>query len=346
MSRSPTFSALSNVQLAIRAAVAAAIAAALAQALKFDYPIYAFLAAIIATDLTPLQSRQLGLRRLVATFIGALGGVLVSITLPPSAWSAGFAILCSMFVSQLARVRSGAKVAGYLSAIIVLHFGSDPWGHAYDRLAETVLGITVAWIISFVPMLFRNEHVEARKSREQSEAARWFQFDSPPSPGATPFTLLTDSQLTLRVTIAATLAMLIAQMLKFDYPIFAAIAAIVTTDLTPATSSTIGARRIVATIVGATFGAVAGLLVTPDPIWLGVVLFITVLASDSLKSPEGSKVAACTCGIGMLMHGGNPVHFAIHRVLETSLGVVTAWAVSYLPKLIKDAPQPDQAQDV
>jgi uncharacterized membrane protein YgaE (UPF0421/DUF939 family) len=157
---------------------------------------------------------------------------------------------------------------------------------------------------------------------------------------------LTDSQLTIRVTIAATLAILIAQTLKLDYPIFAAIAAIVTTDLTPATSSVIGTRRIVATIVGAAFGAVASLLIKPDPIWLGVVLLITVLASDSLRSPEGSKVAACTCGIGMLLSTGNPVHFAIHRVLETSLGVVTAWVVSYLPKLVKDTPQPDQAQDI
>jgi uncharacterized membrane protein YgaE (UPF0421/DUF939 family) len=313
--------------------------------LKFDYPIYAFLAAIIATDLTPRQSRQLGLRRLIATFIGAGGGVLVSITLPPSAWSVGLAILGTMLVSQLARVRSGAKVAGYVAAIIILHFGADPWGHAFDRLAETVLGITVAWIISFVPLLFRNEQVEVRKSEQQSLASRWFQLDPPSAAGATPFTLLTNSQLTLRTTIAATLTILISQALKLEYPIFAAIAAIITTDLTPATSRVIGARRIVATIVGAAFGAVASFIVSPEPIWLGVVLLITILASGALKSPEGSKVAACTCGIGMLLHAGNPVHFAIHRVLETSLGVVTAWAVSYLPKLIKAAPQSDQAQD-
>jgi uncharacterized membrane protein YgaE (UPF0421/DUF939 family) len=346
MTGATTFSALSNAQLAIRAAVASAIAAAIAAALKFDYPIYAFLAAIIATDLTPLQSRQLGLRRLIATLIGAMGGVLVSITLAPSAWSVGLAILVTMFVSQLAKVRSGAKVAGYVAAIIILHFGSDPWGHAFDRLAETVLGITVAWIISFVPMLFPNDQVEARKSEEKLRAPRWFNLDPPSASAATPSTLLTDSQLTIRTTIAATLAILIAQALKLDYPIFAAIAAIVTTDLAPATSRAAGSRRIVATVVGAAFGAAASFVVNPDPIWLGVVLFITVLASESLKSPEGSKIAGCTCGIGMLLHAGNPVHFAIHRVLETSLGVVTAWAVSYLPKLIKDAPQPDQTQDV
>ena len=144
-----TFSALSNAQLAIRAAIAATVAAAIAQALKLDYPIYAFLAAIIATDLTQHQSRQLGLRRLVATLLGAFGGGLVSSTLPSSAWSAGLAIFGTVFVSRRMNVRNGAKVAGYVAAIIVLHFSPDPWGHAHDRLIETALGITVAWLASF-----------------------------------------------------------------------------------------------------------------------------------------------------------------------------------------------------
>src|SRR4051812_10807000 len=75
-----TFSTISNAQLAIRAAGAAALAAAIALSLKLDHPIYAVLAAIIATDLTPRQSRQLGLRRLAATLLGALGGALISVT--------------------------------------------------------------------------------------------------------------------------------------------------------------------------------------------------------------------------------------------------------------------------
>jgi uncharacterized membrane protein YgaE (UPF0421/DUF939 family) len=338
------FSTLSNAQLAIRAAVAAAVAAAIAQWLKLDYPIYALLAAIIATDLTQHQSRQLGLRRLAATLLGALGGALISVTLPSSAWSAGLAILCTVFVSQRLRLRSSAKVAGYISAIVVLHFGSDPWGHAYDRFVETALGITVAWLVSFVPILFYNEQIEARRHEQQSQTVRWFHLDPQPV-AAGPSTLLADAQLAARTAVAATLATLIAELLKLEYPVFSAIAAIITTDLAPATSRAVGGRRIVATLIGAACGGAAALVLKADPGWVGGGMLITILACQFLNSAEGSKIAACTCGIGMLMHGGHPIHFAVHRVLETCLGVATAWAVSYVPKLIRLEPQGDEAQN-
>jgi uncharacterized membrane protein YgaE (UPF0421/DUF939 family) len=337
-----TFSALSNAQLAIRAAIAATVAAVIAQTLGLDYPIYAFLAAIIATDLTQHQSRQLGLRRLAATLLGAAGGGLVSSVLPPSAWSAGLAIFGTVLVARRLNVRNGAKVAGYVSAIIVLHFSPDPWGHAYDRLIETALGITVAWLASFVPLLFRNQEVEARLSEQQSQAARWLQLDLEPTDDD-PLTLLADAQIAIRTAVAATLAALISQLLGLAYPIFAAISAIITTDLAPAASITVGARRIVATIIGAACGSVGSLVVGTEPWWLGVALLVTMLGCQSLRSPEGSKVAACTCGIGMLMHGGHPVSFAVHRVVETGLGVATAWVVSYLPKLFSHRPRTDSA---
>ena len=63
-----------GLQLATRSAVSATLAYSIAQALKLDYPIFALAAAVIATDLTPARSRELGFRRLVATAIGGLSG--------------------------------------------------------------------------------------------------------------------------------------------------------------------------------------------------------------------------------------------------------------------------------
>ena len=62
-----------GLQLATRSAVSATLAFSIAQALKLDYPIFALAAAVIATDLTPARSRELGFRRLIATAIGGLG---------------------------------------------------------------------------------------------------------------------------------------------------------------------------------------------------------------------------------------------------------------------------------
>jgi aromatic acid exporter family member 1 len=65
---------VSGTQLAIRAALAAALSVAIARLLKLEFPIYAFLGAVIVTDLTPSQSTQLGLRRIVANLVGAVSG--------------------------------------------------------------------------------------------------------------------------------------------------------------------------------------------------------------------------------------------------------------------------------
>jgi uncharacterized membrane protein YccC len=65
---------VSGIQLALRAVVAAGLSVALAQLCKFEQPIYAPIAAVIVTDLSPSHISKLGLRRLVATIVGAACG--------------------------------------------------------------------------------------------------------------------------------------------------------------------------------------------------------------------------------------------------------------------------------
>src|SRR3954447_22266137 len=68
------------VQLPLRAGLAAALAQVIAVFLGLPYPALAMVAAILVTDLAPEQSRQLGLRRIGGTLIGAaLGAVLGAI---------------------------------------------------------------------------------------------------------------------------------------------------------------------------------------------------------------------------------------------------------------------------
>jgi len=144
---------LRGIQLALRAATAAGLSIAIAQFLEFEHPIYAFIAAVIVTDLTPSQTRQLGLRRMVATVIGALCGVGLSMALPPSAWAVALSVLVAMTLCYLARVSEGARVAGYICALVVFDHGAEPWLYAFYRFIETALGVGVAWLISYVPKL-------------------------------------------------------------------------------------------------------------------------------------------------------------------------------------------------
>lgn len=141
----------SSLQLSLRAAIAATVALIVADAFDLRYPIYAFIAAVIVTDLQPQVSRSIGLRRLVATIIGALCGALLTQLLPPGAWSIGAGVLVAMIASQLLGAEDGARVAGYICGIILLDHSLEPWTYALHRFIETAIGILAAWAISYVP---------------------------------------------------------------------------------------------------------------------------------------------------------------------------------------------------
>ena len=144
-----------GVQLGVRAAIGGGLSLAIAQFLRLDFPVFAFVAAIITTDLDPAQSRALGVRRLAATLVGGLCGATISSALPPSPWTLGLSILAAMLICQLLPIRDGARIAAYISGLIVFDQRVEPWHYATLRMVETVIGVTVAWLISYVPKLIR-----------------------------------------------------------------------------------------------------------------------------------------------------------------------------------------------
>jgi uncharacterized membrane protein YgaE (UPF0421/DUF939 family) len=88
---------LTGLQLAVRAGAGATLALIIAQLLKLDYPVFAFIAAVTVTDLRPAQTRDLGLLRMMATFVGAVLGAALSPLLPAEAWSVGVSVLIATF---------------------------------------------------------------------------------------------------------------------------------------------------------------------------------------------------------------------------------------------------------
>jgi uncharacterized membrane protein YgaE (UPF0421/DUF939 family) len=144
-------------QLSIRAAVAAGLSLALAQFLELQYPIYAVIAAIIVTELSPSESRKLGLQRMAGTVVGAACGAALCTLLEPGPWAIGFSIMTAMLLCHLVHLRAGAKLAGVVCGILMLTFSTGPWIYAFYRVIETMLGVAVAVLVSFVPKLIRTD---------------------------------------------------------------------------------------------------------------------------------------------------------------------------------------------
>jgi uncharacterized membrane protein YgaE (UPF0421/DUF939 family) len=160
---------LSGLQLAVRAAVAAVVSLTIAQELGLQHPVYAFIAAVIATDLIPSESRQLGVRRLIATVIGAVCGAALSSVLPGDPWAIGVGVLIAMLACELLQGREGSRVAGFICGVVVLHHSGEPWQYASHRFIETALGVVVAWAISYVPKLIRTGEPRSAETEESTQ---------------------------------------------------------------------------------------------------------------------------------------------------------------------------------
>lgn len=146
---------IGNLQLAVRSGLAASVSLGLGRLIGLEYPVYALLASVIVTEHSPSQTRTLGLRRLVATVIGALCGAVLSTVLSPVPWAVGLSVLVAMLLSLVLHAPEVAKVAGYTCGIVVLSHGPERWSYATSRMLETALGITVAWLVSHLPKLIR-----------------------------------------------------------------------------------------------------------------------------------------------------------------------------------------------
>jgi uncharacterized membrane protein YgaE (UPF0421/DUF939 family) len=144
---------ITAIQSSLRTAVAAALAVAIAQFLELEYPVYAVISAVLVMDLSPHKTRQLAVPRVLGSLLGAVVGGALSYPLPEGPLAIAVGILVAMLISYGLRMPAAAKVAGYVSGIVVFAHGAHPWSYAYHRTMETLLGVGMAVLVSLVPKL-------------------------------------------------------------------------------------------------------------------------------------------------------------------------------------------------
>jgi len=156
------------LQLSIRAALAAGISVAIAQRFEVAFPIATLISAVIVTDLEPPKTRHLALRRLLGSIVGALFGALIG---PAGPAGVAFGVAASMLLAQVVGLAPAAKLTGYVCGIVTLSSRGAPLSTAIQRLLETMVGIGVAVLVSYVPKRLRIEEPPARAADPASTSA-------------------------------------------------------------------------------------------------------------------------------------------------------------------------------
>lgn len=149
-----------------------------------------------------------------------------------------------------------------------------------------------------------------------------------------PLTSLSALQLATRASVAAALALAIAQSIDLDFPAYAMIAAVIVTDLSPARTRDLAWPRLVGTVVGALTGAALSALLPPGPLAVGIAIFATMVLSNVLRFESAVRVSGYVCAIVILDHHHEPWRYAALRFVETMIGILTALGVSLVPKLL------------
>jgi uncharacterized membrane protein YgaE (UPF0421/DUF939 family) len=147
-------------------------------------------------------------------------------------------------------------------------------------------------------------------------------------------------QLSLRAALAAGLAIIVAQLLRLQHPLYAMISAVIVTDLVVSQTPKLALPRLAGTLLGSSLGAVIVTLL-PHGIWtIAFGIFAAMFVSHLLYLQAAARVAGYVCGIVLLDHGDSPWSYALFRMIETALGIGAAMFVSFVPKLLQaDAPQ-------
>ncbi|GAA6615980.1 FUSC family protein [Scytonema sp. NUACC26] len=151
LSNLKTWASTSNgilAKMALKMAIASVLAFAIAKWWHWEYPFYAVIAAIIVMSSTHGSTLLLGFQRLIGTAIGAIGGAIFAVMLGSNVWSLGLSVFLTIFLSNYWKFTEAAKLAGYISAIVILNYNASPWLYAWRRFLETLLGIVIALLVN------------------------------------------------------------------------------------------------------------------------------------------------------------------------------------------------------
>jgi len=134
----------------------------------------------------------------------------------------------------------------------------------------------------------------------------------------------------IKTGIAVALCIWIAQLLRFEYPFYSAIAAVIAMQATIEGSLKTGIHRMKGTIVGAVTGYAFALVMVKNPWWTGLGLIVTMTILKFMKWQDAMSIASIVFIAISVNLTGNSLDYSLNRIVDTALGIIVAYLVNRL----------------
>jgi len=135
----------------IKTAVAVTLCILISRALNSEYPFFAAIAAVISMENTVTSSFITGKNRMMGTVVGAAIGLIFVLIRPENALMCGLGVIVIILVCNRMQWLNSISIATIVFLAIMLNLdGQDPLLYSVNRIADTLLGITVALVVNYL----------------------------------------------------------------------------------------------------------------------------------------------------------------------------------------------------
>lgn len=134
----------------------------------------------------------------------------------------------------------------------------------------------------------------------------------------------------IKTGIGVMLCILVGYFNIIDKTFFAAVACIVCMQTTVKSSLTVGLNRLKGTFIGGVIGFLFVLIRPGNPILACLGIITTIYICNILKVNSSITIACVVfCAIMINIGSESPLEYSVHRIIDTSIGVVIGVCVNY-----------------
>ncbi|HZK00261.1 MAG TPA: aromatic acid exporter family protein [Tissierellaceae bacterium] len=133
----------------IKTGLAVAVSLFIAQIFSLENPSFVGIAAIVSMQSTVNESVVAGKNRMLATFVGAIVGLVFSYFLPHNYFFIGIGIILVIYIHNLFGWKQSLTLSAIVFLAIFLNEDTNRMFYALHRLVDTFIGIIVSMLINY-----------------------------------------------------------------------------------------------------------------------------------------------------------------------------------------------------